>query len=221
MPSTSTLSILLACKQCHRHSWLRLTNRCKFAFYLYLAALHKPLQAGLNVLTGFTAFLSCDNHCFISNSLGRGESDCGSALYFWECIFSFVYRLLFSKWKLICNIFEWNGCTWAVVFNIFCQVKYVYSSCHVYRSVRVEDDVACFLSDVFLLEALCWCRRVLLIKRIFAKPLPADSLNPSWYFASCTRLNVYTWTLPKASTFSSFTFNLKRNTKAFVCVHVM
>lgn len=133
VPSTSTPSILLA----------------SFTFYLYLVALHKPLQAGLNVLNRFTAFLFCDNHCFISNSLGG--SNRGSALCFWECIFSFVYRLLFSNWKLICNIFVWNGCTWAVVFNIFWQARYVYTSCHVYRSARAEDDVACFLSDVFLL----------------------------------------------------------------------
>lgn len=147
----STLSLLLPCKQFRLHSDCAERIDINSRFIFYLVALHKPLQASLNVLNRFTAFLSCDNHCFISNSLGEGLIAALRSVFESASSVLFVYRLLFSKWKLICNIFVWKGCTWAVVFNIFWRVKYVNTRCHVYRSVWVEDDVARFPSDVFLL----------------------------------------------------------------------
>lgn len=100
-------------------------------------------------------------------------------------------------------------------FNIFWQVKCVYSSCHVYRSVRVGDDEARFLSDVFLTPAFIkWST---LLTSLTSESLPNCRLSESLMIFCFMCLNVYTLTLLKTSTFSSFTFILKRNTKAFIC----
>lgn len=175
------------------------------------------MPAGLNMLNSFTYGFFVVFFCPVTSSFlsHQGASDCSSVFESASSTVFFCVRIVLLKVRT--NL--WYLCMkWLYLsssFDIFWQVKCVYSRCHVYRSVRVGDDAACFLSDVFLTPAFIkWST---LLTSLTSEPLPNCGLSESLVIFCFMCLNVYTWTLLKTSTFSSFTFILKRNTKAFIC----